>query len=244
MLYLEVGNTTFKLAEQEADGSFIIHRFDTPADLLAFIPSDRRLLVAPVAAAKAHQILPDLEARHQIEMLEREDFTEFIGDTYDTPETLGLDRILHLSTLDEECIVISCGTGITIDALHNGKPSWGAILAGFRTASEGLSAHAPALPIVSLDDLQGLPARTSRGSLANGLLLGTGLAVQSLVTLLANALGLEKTAPVILTGGDMDVLATLWNGERTIVRHPDLLFTAMVHAKAQRDAKNAEGKET
>ncbi len=227
MLYLEIGNSTCKLAERKPDGTFRTERFDDSPSLLSAIPIGAELLLAPVAEAKASALLPQLAERGTIHRLDRSDFADFVAGSYDTPETLGLDRILHLYALETDAVVISCGTGITVDALRDGRPYWGAILSGFRTASEGLSAHAPALPVISSEDPPQLPARTTQDSLANGLITGTTLAIQGLADLLAGAIGLEDAAPAIITGGEAEILAGLWRSQRSLEIRPDLLFAGM-----------------
>ncbi|MCB0712105.1 MAG: type III pantothenate kinase [Ignavibacteriae bacterium] len=237
MLYIEVGNSTLKLAHRNSDGTFRVSRFTHPTHLLEEIPPKAEMLLAPVAESQVGNILPQLKERGTVRLLGRDQFREFLADSYDTPETLGLDRILQLFALDVDAIVISCGTAITIDALFRGSPFWGAILPGFTTASRGLSAQAPALPVVSSNDTVLLPARSSRTSIANGILLGTTLALQGLADMLADEIGASQSLPVIVTGGEAEVLRSFWRREREVTVRPALLFEGMARkgAKAQRD---------
>ncbi|MGE3800842.1 MAG: type III pantothenate kinase [Candidatus Kapaibacterium sp.] len=241
MLYIEVGNSTLKLARRNSDGTFRVSRFTHPAQLLEEIPPKAEMLLAPVAESKVGNILPQLQERGAVRLLGRDQFTEFLADSYDTPETLGLDRILQLSALDADAIVISCGTGITIDALFRGSPFWGAILPGFTTASRGLSAQAPALPIVSSNDAVAIPARSSRTSIANGILLGTVLALQGLADILADEIGADQSLPVVVTGGEGEVLRSIWRSEREIVIRPALLFEGMARKGAKGQRRKEDG---
>lgn len=236
MLFIEIGNSTIKFARRSPSGTFAIERFGSPDDL------ERRMrgetgsaVVAPVAGGRAAAILPSLSRLDNLslQVLERSRFADFIGDSYDTPETLGLDRILNLVPLRGDGIVVSCGTAITIDAVAGGRPFWGGIMPGFRTAAHGLVAAAPALPTVSFEDLGALPARTSRESVANGVVLGTALAASGLASLLAERCGLADDVPLLLTGGDADLLQHLLPALRVKRRtelRPALLFEGMAAA--------------
>ena len=227
MFYLEVGNSTFKLAQRRSDETFRIERFSEASHLLEKLSSfSDHVTVAPVAGERAAHLLPLLSGFNP-NVLDNQDFNFFIDNSYDTPHTLGLDRILNLFALEEDAVVISCGTAITIDALSQGSPYWGAILPGFNTAGKGLVAGAPALPEVAVTDLDGLPARTSRGSVANGIYIGTAFAVRGIAAYLAQAVGLSDKAPIVLTGGDARLLAELWGDEPYVTVVPDLLFQGM-----------------
>ena len=227
MLYLEIGNSRIKLAERTPGGEFLVHWFDDPTALIGRIDPYTKVLVAPVAEGKAESLYQVLPSHIQLHILERKLFFDFIGDSYDTPSTLGLDRILNLYALEEDAIVISCGTAITVDLLHKGKPFWGGIMPGFSTASKGLSDYAPALPRVTYDDFKGLPARTSHESVANGVYLGIALGAQQLAHSLADSLGLTEDVPVLLTGGGADTLARLWKSEYAFSLRLSLLFEGM-----------------
>jgi len=232
MLYLEIGNTTLKLAQRTPEGTFQITRFTDLDSLRAEIPLEASLLVAPIAEERGEAITNALQDHAHVSVLHRDLFFDFIGESYDTPDTLGLDRILNLYALHRDGVVISCGTAITIDALSRGKPFWGAIMPGFRTASEGLSAHAPALPVISVDDLGPIPARTSRGALANGIIWGTVIGVQGLALTLAQGTGLPEDVPVIVTGGEAEIMTKIWLSDYDLLVESALLFEGM-ERKAQ-----------
>jgi pantothenate kinase type III len=219
-LYLEIGNTTIKLARRAGDGSFDIVRFDDLHSLLAELADeDREILCAPVNERFGGEVIRQIVS-DRLRLITRDDLRSFVGDSYDTPETLGLDRILNLIGLGGDGIAISCGTAITVDAVVDGRPRWGAILPGFRTAADGLHERVPALPHVSPGDAVGLPARTSHQSVANGVLLGTALAVRGIVERLA-------VGRVVATGGDAWVLQSLWDWVKV---DEGLLFRGMNQA--------------
>lgn len=233
MLFIEIGNSTIKVARRSPSGSFATERFGDADELERRMRNETgSAVVAPVAGGRAAAILSSLSRLDNLslQVLERSRFADFIGDSYDTPETLGLDRVLNLLPLRRDGLVISCGTAITVDAVAGGRPFWGAIMPGFRTAAVGLSAAAPALPTVSFKDLGALPARTSHQSAANGVILGTALAAAGLAALLAERCALPDDAPLLLTGGDADLLHHLLpmlQIRRPAELRPALLFEGM-----------------
>lgn len=232
MLYLEIGNTTWKLARRGDNGNFIVDRFSDPDEALpALERTNGEIVVAAVAAgdgrAYLNERLVESGDEGRTRFVERSSLLSFVRDTYDTPETLGLDRILNLFSLDRDAVVISCGTAITIDALLEGRPVWGAIMPGFRTAAESLHTYAPALPVASADDPIGIPARSSRNSVANGVFLGTALAARAIAERLRHEAGLSAGTRIVLTGGDADLLRRLWNDGGEVEIRDALLFEGM-----------------
>jgi len=228
---LEIGNSTIKVAHIAPGGDIAIERYSNLEALLRRCElSDGPIICAPVGDALSTPTIERLEAAREIRVLRREEFAGFIGDSYDTPGTLGLDRILNLLGMGGDGVAISCGTAITIDAVAGGRPVWGAIMPGFRTAAEGLHARVPVLPLVGLDARPGLPARTSLASVTNGVLLGTALGAEGVARLLARDLFGGAPPRVILTGGDAALLKGLWGGEEAAEVDEALLFRGMIAA--------------
>ncbi len=226
---LEIGNSTIKAAHIAADGGIAIERYSNLEALLRRCElSDGPIICAPVGDALSGPTIERLESAREIRVLRREEFTGFIGDSYDTPGTLGLDRILNLLGMGSDGVVISCGTAITVDAVSGGRPAWGAIMPGFRTAAEGLHARIPVLPLAGLDARPTLPARTSLGSVTNGVLLGTALGAEGVARLLARDLFGGASPRVILTGGDAPLLKLLWEGGEGVEIDEALLFRGMI----------------
>lgn len=198
-LLIEVGNTTIKVCEVMESGDMELRRFTD-------------LQMACTAARGREQIVVDpagvWSGGEGVRRLEQAEFIPFIGDSYDAPLELGLDRILHLLGMEGDGVAISCGTAITVDAVAGGRPSFGAILPGLTTASHALHTRIPALPEVIPASPVSLPARTPVQSVANGIILGTALAVAGLVGAMADLLFPHPSRyRLVLTGGDADVLA-------------------------------------
>lgn len=229
MHYLEIGNSTLKLAHDAGNGALAVERFADRGVLARRLDeADDAVVFVAVGEPLAAALRADLARRAAAREITRGDVAEFVGDTYDTPLTLGLDRALNLIGLGTDALVVSCGTAITIDALVGGRPAWGAIMPGFATAAEGLHARIAALPRVGIDEATGLPARTSDRSVANGVLLATAWGARAIAMELARAMGSRTRLRTVLTGGDAAVMARLWSGGgETPVVDDALLFRGM-----------------
>lgn len=238
--YIEVGNTTVKIARPTPDGRWTIERTNGVQSglnrLKRYLPSDR-ILLAPVAAERGSELsglMTDEGIDHEV--ITREHFSDFLAGSYDTPETLGLDRILNLYGLRGDGVVISCGTCITVDLKFQGRPFFGGILPGYATAARAMAEAVPALPTARLDGEFTIPARTSSGAVNLGLLVGTTEAALGVARHLIEATGAPSPEiPLITTGGGAAILvevmrklgkSTGWPFDEPVVV-PGLVFEGM-----------------
>jgi type III pantothenate kinase len=128
---------------------------------------------------------------------------------YDSPDTLGLDRLLAAYAAhcicNSACVIVDAGTAVTVDAVDDD----GVFIGGYIFPGDGLMADA-------LDSATGLPSidptayRTNRGigidtdtCIGNAINQGLRAAVSSLVKYADNAAGNSGT--VFLTGGGADI---------------------------------------
>lgn len=243
--YIEVGNTTVKIARPTPDGRWTIERTNGVQSglnrLKRYLPSER-ILLAPVAAERGSE-LSGLMSGEGIdhEVITREHFSHFLAGSYDTPETLGLDRILNVYGLRGDGVVISCGTCITVDLKFEGRPYFGGILPGYATAARGMANAVPALPTAQLDGEFTIPARTSSGAVNLGILVGTTEAALGIARHLIHAAEAPPPEiPLILTGGGaailIDAIKTLnrtnpWPTEEPVMA-PGLVFDGMVSSSS------------
>lgn len=198
-LLIEVGNTTVKVCTLEGEGGARLRRFDELRAAQAYAAGSPQIVVDPAGMWGSQEGVRSLHSN---------EFGSFVGSAYNTPSDLGLDRVLNLIGMDADGIVVSCGTAITVDAVFEGRPTFGAILPGFTTSADALHNRIPTLPAIQLTHPVGLPARTPAQSVANGIVLGTTHAIAGLVRSIA-ALVFASTAPymLVLTGGDARLAA-------------------------------------
>ena len=209
--YIECGNTTYKLASRRGDGGWVVDRFRTTSKLISRLDRSRTSVIVSVAEERGVALAGECnDAGVDVRLFDRTLVAPFVRRSYDTPETIGLDRALNLLGVRGDGVVISCGTCITVDMVLGGIPSFGAILPGYTTASKGLASAVPVLPSPRLDAKPGLPATTSEESVTNGVLLSTTFGALAVASLLLQArAGNPFAAPLVLTGGAASLFFTL-----------------------------------
>lgn len=236
-LFVEIGNSTIKCAQDLNARDPEVLRFTEAAGLIEHLrqaahQAEQPILCAPVGEELSREVLPQLQQFPTLRVVTRQDVSDFVGSSYETPETLGLDRVLNLFGMRKDGIVVSCGTAITIDALHGGRPYWGAIMPGFRTSTEGLNQRVPLLPVIDPDQPPEYPARTTAASVTNGIVAGTAYGAAGIVGTLNHRL-FGGSGKVILTGGDALLLRRLWEAWTQVEVDEVLLFRGMRKLKIE-----------
>ena len=240
MILIELGNSTIKIARPLSDDTLMLERMATADELLRRVEQlDSEIVCAPVGQKHSDKVVDRLRRRGNATIITREMLTRFIGASYDTPETLGIDRVLNLIGLGKDGVVVSCGTAITVDARIGGRPVWGAILPGFATAAEGLHARVPALPRVDITREPRLPARTSIDSVANGILIATAHGAHAIARELSRSAGPNVSLPITLTGGDAQIMERLLPPPPAVVDEL-VLFAGMLALAGRRISGNED----
>ncbi len=130
-----------------------------------------------------------------------------IKNLYETPETLGKDRlaavvgafILFPAT---HCLVIDAGTCITFDFLDNqGNYHGGAISPGINLRFKSLNTFTNRLPLVNSKNFGVITGKTTEESILAGVLNGT---LAELTCTIQKYQELYPGLQVVLTGGDMN----------------------------------------
>jgi type III pantothenate kinase len=136
-----------------------------------------------------------------------------IAVSYETKETLGMDRLVcaaaafHLHREKHRpLIVIDMGTATTIDYIsEDGVFKGGMIAPGIESAYQGLISAAPGLP--RLDDLftGELIGTSTEACVRSGVVMGHACMIRKVVEMMARQ---NKTKPVVvLTGGTSGMIA-------------------------------------
>lgn len=148
---------------------------------------------------------------------------------YLQPASLGVDRFLGLVAAQADavapCIVIDCGTAVTIDGLEaSGRHRGGLILPGLELAVSSLTAGTAALPIATAGSVEPSPfARSTSAAIDFGIRLGLAGAIERICDDIAEQLG--SSVARILTGGASGMLLPLL---RSDYRHdPHLVLRGM-----------------
>jgi type III pantothenate kinase len=128
----------------------------------------------------------------------------------DEPERVGTDRLLAALAAYRRnrsaCIVVDCGTAITVNAVRAGGVFvGGAIFPGLAMMARSLARGTALLPEAVLPDRAPPVGKNTEQAIAAGILHGAAGAVANLVIVASEIVGSD--AAVFLTGGDAARLA-------------------------------------
>lgn len=230
LLAVDVGNRLTKAARFQdgnlaAELAFPTEQALAPADL-----HDRICALGDAGALAVCSVVPRATEAWQALARSSLGLEAFIirGDTrcpltnrYQPPESLGADRLAAAvaahAAVAGAVIVVMLGTAVTVDAVSGqGEFLGGAIAPGVRTALEGLVAQAAQLGPIRVAKPEAALARTTEDAMRAGVVFGVIGQVRELVTRARRELGVA--APVILTGGDADLVAGEIEGVHSLDR--------------------------
>jgi type III pantothenate kinase len=147
---------------------------------------------------------------------------------YDTPQTLGLDRIAlaaaaHSEFSGKNVLIIDAGTCITFDFINKeGEYLGGAISPGLHMRMKALNYFTARLPLAELVNNTPLTGRNTTECIQSGVINGIVFEINgSISTYKAQFHELE----VVLTGGDTFMLAPLI--KNSIFAHPNFLLEGL-----------------
>lgn len=153
------------------------------------------------------------------------------------PITVGVDRLLNALAAGqrsgEACVVIDCGTAVTVDFVDKwGVFHGGCIAPGFGTSLRALHQHTAALPSIESREIKVIPVAPGKTT-ADAMVAGCAAAIRGMVHHLVEKYA-EKNGSyprVIATGGDAPLLLE----HDDIVEHivPDLTIMGL-HATLDR----------
>jgi type III pantothenate kinase len=194
--------------------------FDKPA----------RALFVSVAAEDSSRALESwIEKKWGVRARRLQSPAEQLGviNTYRDPATLGADRWAALlgarGLTQRACVVVSCGTAITVDALSaDGVFAGGVIVAGLHLLRQTLSAGTAGIGMQNGDDSSCLAHATADG-VAAGALFGLAGAIDRIVQEQERAL--DTDVEVYMTGGDSELLMSCLT--RPAAHVPDLVLKGL-----------------
>lgn len=147
---------------------------------------------------------------------------------YETPETLGRDRIAGMVAAwrlfpDETSLVIDMGTCITTNIINKkGEFLGGTISPGVSMRARAMHEYTASLPLIELELPKSYIGTNTVSSMQNGVLRGTYFEIQSLIDQYKPVFNINN---VILTGGDAKFFVNLLNFQ--IFAHPNLVLTGL-----------------
>jgi type III pantothenate kinase len=142
---------------------------------------------------------------------------------YDTPETLGPDRIAAVAGAfdvfrDSDVLVIDAGTAITFDFLIETKYKGGNISPGINMRFRALNKFTTKLPIISRKEEYSFPARNTSDAIIAGVITGVTFEINEYIRTFKKK---YKNLKVIITGGDGSYLKDKISAKTTYM--PDIV---------------------
>lgn len=151
-----------------------------------------------------------------------------IKNLYETPETLGKDRLAAVVGVfvifpATHCLVIDAGTCITFDFLDNqGNYHGGAISPGINLRFKSLHTFTSRLPLINSKNFGGIIGKTTEESILSGVLNGT---VAELNCTIQRYEEIYPGIQIVLTGGDMNFFERKLKSN--IFAAPNLVLTGL-----------------
>lgn len=225
-LCVDIGNTRVKFgifageALIEADSGDVGEVYTKVTDLSAIFPFSRMIVSStrrdiPLEIREFGKSMElYLELSHEMNLPIQLD--------YETPETLGRDRIAGAAGAlaifpGEAVIIVDAGTCITYDFLDkNGFFRGGSIAPGMQMRLKAMHVFTEKLPLAPFEPQNELLGKSTLKALQNGAIQGTKFEIESFIMHIKQKFGPIK---VIFTGGDANNFVDFFNSKIFVVQN-------------------------
>ena len=201
-LAIDFGNTSGKAAV--FDGDTLVQHYPTVSlDTLGPIMDEHAIKHAIISSTGMSSA--DIAVNLSIPAIELSANTPLpFALAYDTPHTLGTDRIAAVAGASfifphHNCLVIDAGTCITYDVLADITYVGGATSPGLTMRFKALNTFTSRLPLLTLADKIDLVGKSTNGSINSGVALGMLSEVEGMIEQYCQKFGDLK---VLICGGD------------------------------------------
>ena len=185
------------------------------------------ILSSTASEEETKSVLGFLESKGNVHYLShKSDLIFEMG--YQTPGTLGLDRIANISAAavifpGVSSLVIDIGTCITYDVLWGGATyCGGAITPGWRMRFKSMNDYSARLPFLETLDCQFFPGKSTEESLKSGVFYGILGEIHQFINETEQSFGEVK---VLITGGD--AFQFVGGIKKTIFANPKLTLKGL-----------------
>jgi type III pantothenate kinase len=214
VLVVDIGNTRIKCAVYELDTLKAVFVFTEKEaennfkNILFSYPNVTDLIVSSVAKTLTFD-LQTISNDLNIHFVSNLDTFPF-ENKYATPKTLGVDRMILAAgaTLlypKQNRLIIDAGTCVTYDFVDENDIYWGgAISPGFRLRYESLHQFTAKLPLLTLEEPEGLVGSSTNQSIHSGVVNGLICEMDGFIERYKQQ---NENFTIILTGGDAVFLA-------------------------------------
>ena len=207
-LIVDIGNSLLKVAVMDLGqelyaAQYADERELNVAELLAAYPQIERAIVASSGVSTAS--IAGVLREQGLWVLEMTPLTPVpIGNDYQSPETLGVDRLAAavgaVKVLGHrDCLIVDFGTAITIDLVRDGVFRGGNISPGMRSRFRALHEYTKRLPMCEpTDDVLDV-GQTTRQAIEQGVMQGITNEIKGYIEAF-----IDTNAKILLifTGGD------------------------------------------
>lgn len=206
-LCIDIGNTRIKIGVFDK-GQMIFHdvfytmKESEVAELIDKYQIDRAIS----SSTRKHVTAFEKRVKSKIKLLQLTHKTAIpIVNKYQTPETLGKDRLAVVIGCTKvypkkSCLVIDAGTCITYDLIDaEGNYHGGNISPGLRMRAEAMDTMTSSLPLVEPVYNADYIGKSTITAMQNGIVYGTLLEMESFIAMIKEDIG---EINVIITGGD------------------------------------------
>jgi len=248
---VDVGNSSIKLAiesgDQVHDHTLSHSTTDWPASAIQWVQcniesNEVDWMIASVRDSAADQLIRHLRetTSHRPQRITRADVPMEI--MTDSPDQLGIDRLLAAyaaaQMIQPPLVVADVGSALTVDWVdEQNRFSGGAILPGLYLQADALHRHTEALPHVGtqLRDPISIPGKNTIEAIRGGIIAGAAAAIDALFDRYCRLAGLDSTCPLILTGGQANLIAP--HLEQNHDLQTNLVCRGLLHlARSRQDA--------
>lgn len=224
---VDIGNTTHKAAVYEKGQ--LLDYYSAQALSVSVLRQWHqrykadRLIFSSVGGTDAASLKPlEEEKLYRIYQL-RELPLPFTSD-YQTPETLGSDRLACMIAADElypgqSVLVVQCGSCLTFDLMHERCYRGGSISPGLAMRFKALSAFTAKLPLLEPDEQVSLTGRSTASCIQAGVWHGY---LSECASMIEKYRSHYENLNVILTGGDAEKVNDKL--KKTTFAHPNLVL--------------------
>lgn len=231
-LIIDIGNTRTKVALIEEDKILEKRLYDElTIDILLDFKSNysiEAIIISTVRQSIATPILHEIEAWN-IFFIQLSHHTPLpIKNNYQTPETLGKDRLAAVVAAsqiyaNENCLVIDAGTCITYDFItENNHYLGGSISPGLTMRYRAMHEFTAALPLLNKQRLNTFVGYNTVTAMQTGVDFGLSFEIQGFINKYIHKFGQIK---VIMTGGDAEYLASQMKNKIFVL--PDLVLIGL-----------------
>lgn len=233
-LAIDIGNTLIKAYSETDNQNFTSHFFTTIQKLIEFVNSysckSVNIIVSDVRNVLSEKNIHELKQRANTFIILNHETPLPITNAYETPHTLGYDRIAGVVAASNlfpniHCLVIDAGTAITYDLITSDKTYiGGAISPGIQLRFRALNEFTGKLPLGRINELKTFPCKNTIDCIEHGVMHGVIAEINEYIQLCRQT---YSPLQIIITGGDSLFLVKYV--KNTIFVEPNLVAKGLIN---------------